>query len=96
MLGRVWRYVPDQSTAEGVARELQVAAQLASVEGLEGLSIGQLAEAANMSKSGLYAHFGLKEELQLATIEAARQPSSTTWSNALSLRSAGGPAPCNM
>jgi len=52
---------------------LQIAAQLASVEGLEGLSIGQLAEAASMSKSSLYAHFGSKEEIQLATIEAARQ-----------------------
>jgi AcrR family transcriptional regulator len=51
---------------------LHAAAQLAAVEGLEGLSIGQLASAANLSKSGLYAHFGSKEELQLATIDAAR------------------------
>ncbi|MGZ4137964.1 MAG: TetR/AcrR family transcriptional regulator [Actinomycetota bacterium] len=47
------------------------AARLATVEGLEGLSIGRLAQAAGMSKSGLYAHFGSKEELQLATIESA-------------------------
>ena len=44
---------------------------LATVEGLEGLSIGDLAEHIGMSKSGLYAHFGSKEELQLATIETA-------------------------
>jgi AcrR family transcriptional regulator len=64
------------STAHGQrtrAAILQAAAQLASVEGLEGLSIGQLANATDMSKSGLYAHFGSKEELQLATIEAARE-----------------------
>jgi AcrR family transcriptional regulator len=47
------------------------ATQLASVEGVEGLSIGRLADAVGMSKSGLYAHFGSKEELQLATIDAA-------------------------
>lgn len=50
---------------------LHEAAQLATVEGLAGLSIGRLAEAVGMSKSGLFAHFGSKEELQLATIETA-------------------------
>jgi AcrR family transcriptional regulator len=50
---------------------LREAAQLATVEGLDGLSISRLAEAVGMSKSGLFAHFGSKEELQLATIEAA-------------------------
>jgi AcrR family transcriptional regulator len=50
---------------------LLTATQLATVEGLEGLSIGRLAEASGMSKSGLYAHFGSKEELQLATVETA-------------------------
>ena len=50
---------------------LREAAQLATVEGLEGLSISRLAEAVGMSKSGLFAHFGSKEELQLATIETA-------------------------
>ncbi len=50
---------------------LHEAAQLATVEGLGGLSIGRLAEAVGMSKSGLFAHFGSKEELQLATIETA-------------------------
>jgi AcrR family transcriptional regulator len=52
---------------------LDEAARLASVVGLEGLSIGGLANATGMSKSGLYAHFGSKLELELATIEAARQ-----------------------
>jgi AcrR family transcriptional regulator len=52
---------------------LDEAARLATVDGLEGLSIGQLARSTGMSKSGLYAHFGSKLDLQLATIEAARQ-----------------------
>ena len=50
---------------------LQAAARLATVEGLDGLSIGSLADHIGMSKSGLYAHFGSKEELQLATVETA-------------------------
>jgi AcrR family transcriptional regulator len=50
---------------------LDSAARLASMEGLEGLSIGRLAEHVGMSKSGLYAHFRSKEELQLSTIAAA-------------------------
>jgi AcrR family transcriptional regulator len=51
---------------------LREAGQLATIEGLSGLSISRLAEAVGMSKSGLFAHFGSKEELQVATIEAAR------------------------
>ena len=50
---------------------LRAATSLATVEGLEGLSIGHLAAAIGMSKSGLYAHFGSKQELQLATVEEA-------------------------
>ncbi len=50
---------------------LREAARLATVEGLGGLSIGRLAESVGMSKSGLFAHFGSKQELQLATIEMA-------------------------
>ncbi|HET8926114.1 MAG TPA: TetR/AcrR family transcriptional regulator [Candidatus Acidoferrum sp.] len=49
------------------------AMDIASVQGLEGLTVGSLAEQLRMSKSGLFAHFGSKEELQLATIEKARQ-----------------------
>jgi AcrR family transcriptional regulator len=52
---------------------LDRAARLATIEGLERLSIGGLADATKMSKSGLYAHFGSKEELQLATVKTARE-----------------------
>lgn len=52
---------------------LRESARLATVEGLSGLSIGRLADAVGMSKSGLFAHFGSKEELQLATIERAAE-----------------------
>jgi AcrR family transcriptional regulator len=51
---------------------LDEATRLASVEGVHGLTIGGLAEALGVSKSGLYAHFGSKEQLQLETIEAAK------------------------
>jgi AcrR family transcriptional regulator len=50
---------------------LERAVDLASAEGLEGLTIGRLATELEMSKSGLFAHFGSKQELQLATVEAA-------------------------
>jgi AcrR family transcriptional regulator len=50
---------------------LEVATRVASVEGIHGLTIGRLAEALGVSKSGLYAHFGSKEQLQLETIAAA-------------------------
>jgi len=50
---------------------LATAARLASTHGIDRLSIGDLATEVGMSKSGLYAHFGSKEELQLATIDAA-------------------------
>jgi AcrR family transcriptional regulator len=49
------------------------AMQLASAEGLEDLSIARLAGDLGMSKSGLFAHFGSKEALQLSTIRAARR-----------------------
>lgn len=52
---------------------LDRAVDLASVEGLEGLTIGRLAAELRMSKSGLFAHFGSKQELQLATIAAAAE-----------------------
>ena len=54
------------------ARIVEQAAQLATVEGLEGLSIGRLASATGIPKSSVYVLFGSKEELQLATIDAAR------------------------
>lgn len=50
---------------------LEAATRLASVDGLEGLTLGRLAAELDVSKSGLYAHFGSKEQLQLETIDAA-------------------------
>jgi AcrR family transcriptional regulator len=52
---------------------LRAAASLATIEGLDGLSIGHLADEIGMSKSGLYAHFGSKQELQLAAVEEAER-----------------------
>ena len=52
---------------------LRAAVSLATVDGLEGLSIGNLAAATGISKSGLYAHFGSKQELQLATVGEAER-----------------------
>ncbi|TME13792.1 MAG: TetR/AcrR family transcriptional regulator, partial [Chloroflexi bacterium] len=50
---------------------LSHAARLASAEGLEAVSLQRLAGDLGISKSGLFAHFGSKEELQLATVEEA-------------------------
>jgi AcrR family transcriptional regulator len=70
--------VPVETPAEGKGAKtraaiLDRAVDLASAEGLEGLTIGRLAAELRMSKSGLFAHFGSKQELQLATIEAAAE-----------------------
>jgi AcrR family transcriptional regulator len=56
------------STREAI---LERAVDLASTDGLEGLTIGRLATDMGLSKSGLFGHFGSKEELQLATVEHA-------------------------
>ena len=67
---------PRQPRADGERTRgaiLRAAASLATVDGLEGLSIGNLAAAIGMSKSGLYAHFGTKQDLQLATVEEAER-----------------------
>jgi AcrR family transcriptional regulator len=50
---------------------LDAALSLASTGGLEGLSIGSLAQAVGLSKSGLFAHFGSKEDLQIAVLQTA-------------------------
>jgi AcrR family transcriptional regulator len=50
---------------------LRCAGELASIDGLEQVSIGRLAAAMEMSKSGLYAYFTSKQDLQLATIDCA-------------------------
>ncbi|MBD2100547.1 TetR/AcrR family transcriptional regulator [Leptolyngbya sp. FACHB-261] len=76
------RKAPGQQTRQAI---LQVAVDIASAEGLEGLTIGRLAAELGMSKSGLFAHFGSKQDLQLAVIETAcaifaaevRQPALT-------------------
>lgn len=57
-----------ERTREAIVRE---AVSLATIDGLEGLSIGNLASSLGMSKSGIYAHFGSKQELQLATVDEA-------------------------
>jgi AcrR family transcriptional regulator len=76
-----FKYVNSMSTAATTRKAqgertraaiLESAVHIASVEGLEGLTIGRLALELKLSKSGLFAHFGSKEELQLATVEAAR------------------------
>lgn len=54
-------------------RLLEVATHAAGSVGLQGLTIGTLAQSAEMSKSGVFAHFGSKEELQLAVVTSARQ-----------------------
>jgi AcrR family transcriptional regulator len=59
--------------ARSHAAILEAATRLASTRGLDRLSIGELADEVGISKSGLYAHFGSKEELQLATIDAAEE-----------------------
>jgi AcrR family transcriptional regulator len=62
------------TAAKGAATRAAIldrAIDLASADGLEGLTIGRLAAEMEMSKSGLFGHFGSKEELQLATVEAA-------------------------
>lgn len=54
-----------------VAAILERAADIASIEGLEGLSIGRLAKELSLSKSAVFGHFGSKEQLQIATVDAA-------------------------
>ena len=54
------------------ARIVEQAAALATIEGIDGLSIGRLADATGVPKSSVHALFGSKEELQVATVNAAR------------------------
>jgi AcrR family transcriptional regulator len=64
------RRADGERTRDAIVRE---AVSLATLDGLEGLSIGNLAGALDMSKSGIYAHFGSKQELQLATVDEAER-----------------------
>lgn len=60
---------------KGIATRNQIlneSVDIASAEGLEGLTIGRLAKDLKMSKSGLFAHFGSKEDLQIETVRRAR------------------------
>jgi AcrR family transcriptional regulator len=69
-----WRAMPRRSQAEAAKTRdaiLVRAVDLASVEGLEGLTIGRLATDLDMSKAGVLGHFGTKEELQLAALDGA-------------------------
>lgn len=64
------------ATSKGAATRdaiLDHAYAIACSAGLEGLSIGTLAHAVGMSKSGVFAHFGSREDLQLAVLETAAQ-----------------------
>ncbi len=64
------RRTDGERTRDAIVRE---AVSLATLDGLEGLSIGNLANALEMSKSGIYAHFGSKQDLQLATVDEAER-----------------------
>jgi AcrR family transcriptional regulator len=59
------------ATAETRRQIVETAVAVASTDGLEGLTIGRLAEDVGMSKSGLLSHFGNKEGLQLAALDEA-------------------------
>jgi len=63
----------DAEALETRAAILRKTADIASVEGLEGVTIGRLASELQMSKSGVIGHFGTKEELQLATLAYAAE-----------------------
>lgn len=60
-------------TRETRQRILERSLEIASAEGLEGLTIGRLAAELGMSKAGLLGHFGTKESLQLAVVDEAAQ-----------------------
>ena len=60
-----------EAVAETRAAVIRTAAERASVEGLEGLTIGGIAGETEMRKSSVFSLFGSKRELQLATLEAA-------------------------
>lgn len=67
---------PRRSAADARLTRLRLvtrAVDLASVEGLEGVSVGRLASAEGMSKSGVVRHFASKQELQLQTLAHANE-----------------------
>ncbi len=67
---------PGVSVNKGAATRESVvghALSIALTDGFEGLTIGNIAQAVGMSKSGVFAHFGSREDLQLAVLDAAAQ-----------------------
>jgi AcrR family transcriptional regulator len=68
--------VPRRDGGKGASTRATILARaldIASVDGLEGLTIGRLSGELEMSKSGVFAHFGSKQDLQLATVAAAAE-----------------------
>jgi AcrR family transcriptional regulator len=65
---RIAQLQPKRKGQLTYAAILDAALELASRDGLEGLTIGLLAERMHMSKSGVFAHFGSREDLQIAVI----------------------------
>ena len=63
-----WNMKKGQDTKQAI---LEIALDMASQLGLEAVSIGALAKATNMSKSGLFAHFQSKENLQIVLLQYA-------------------------
>ena len=64
------------ATSKGAATRDSIidrAYQIVRKEGFEGLSIGSIADSVGMSKSGVFAHFGSREDLQLSVLDAAAQ-----------------------
>ncbi|MEQ1875831.1 MAG: TetR/AcrR family transcriptional regulator [Bdellovibrionia bacterium] len=67
--------------SKGISTKTQIldqAVRMASMTGLEGLSFGGLAKAVGMSKSGLYAHFQAKDDLQLSVLKSASETFTET------------------
>ena len=67
------RNVPASKGEATRTRVIQRALELAAKVGLEGISIGELAQSLGLSKSGLFAHFGSKEQLQLDVLDMAAE-----------------------
>src|SRR5690349_11736010 len=63
--------VSDAQAAQTRARIVDRAVEVASVDGLEGLTIGRLAADLRLSKAGVFGHFGSKEALQVAALDRA-------------------------
>jgi len=82
--------MPRRSAAEARQTRATIiarAADVASVDGLEGLTIGRLAGDLGMSKAGVMGHFGSKEALQLAAVESASEAfRRAVWEPAASAR----------